>query len=110
MQAEFESSKKELISKERIIKHPLLTNMILSISVYFLEGEYVSTMFLSLHRTVNICVKPNQRKSSIALSQGVAIYIYIATPQIYIYIFVDLRQKLTVKILELTFLFRVFFR
>jgi hypothetical protein len=57
-------SMKELISKESIIKHPLLYNLIRFI-IYFLPIAYVYMIFLSLHRPAKIYVKSNLRKWSI---------------------------------------------
>ena len=43
----FDLSEKELISKENIIKHPLISNLSTFIYIYFLRDAYVST-FLKL--------------------------------------------------------------
>jgi hypothetical protein len=52
--AEFDWRKEELISKENITKHPLLSNLIKFISIYFLR---LHSIVLRLHRPAKTYVE-----------------------------------------------------
>jgi hypothetical protein len=55
MRAESDLSKKELILKDNIIQHSLLSNFIILISIYFVLDANLSTILLSSHRLAKIC-------------------------------------------------------
>ena len=66
--------RKELISTENIIKHPLLSNLITFISIYFLQDTHVSRYFFKFPAVVE-----NLRKVEYYVSRGMAVYEFANT-------------------------------
>ena len=55
-------AKKELISKENVIKHPFVSNLIRVTSVYFLRDANAHMIFLSLQRLAKMKEKQTNKE------------------------------------------------